>query len=103
MPTKLPLDTSSDPAAERDARRRERDERRGPQVERPETRPNARRPRLSVARPARRTVTTAGIVGIAVAIAAIMGSQGAQSWLIGLVVAILSLVLAAVFLSARRS
>ena len=61
-----------------------------------------RRKRLPLEAPLMRGVATAGIVGIAVAIAAIMGSQGSQGWLIGLVVSIASLVLAAVLWSSRR-
>ncbi len=49
-----------------------------------------------------RTVATAGVVAIAVAIAAIMGSQDSEAWLIGLVVSIVSLVLAALLWSSRR-
>jgi len=58
--------------------------------------------RLPLEAPLMRGVASAGIVGIAVAIAAIMGSQGAGGWLIGLVVSIVSLVLAAVLWSSRR-
>ena len=61
-----------------------------------------RRQRLPLEAPLMRGVATAGIVGIAVAIAAIMGSQGSQGWLIGLVVSIASLLLAAVLWSSRR-
>jgi hypothetical protein len=49
-----------------------------------------------------RVVATCGIVGICVAIAAIMGSSGSQHWLIGLVVSIVSVVLAAVLWSTRH-
>ena len=49
-----------------------------------------------------RTIATAGIVAIAVVIAAIMGSQDSQGWLIGLVVSVVSLVLAALLWSSRR-
>jgi hypothetical protein len=49
-----------------------------------------------------RLVATAGIVGIGVAIAAIMHAQKSQGWLIGLVVAIVSVVLAAFLWSSRR-
>ena len=49
-----------------------------------------------------RAVATAGIVGIGVAIAAIMASQDSKGWLIGLVVSIVSVVLAAVLWSSRR-
>jgi len=47
-------------------------------------------------------VATAGIIGIGVAIAAIMHSQKSQGWLIGLVVSAVSVILAAVLWSARR-
>lgn len=49
-----------------------------------------------------RLVATAGIIGIGVAIAAIMSSQKSQGWLIGLVVAIVSVILAAFLWSSRR-
>jgi protein-S-isoprenylcysteine O-methyltransferase Ste14 len=48
-----------------------------------------------------RLVATCGIVGIGVAIAAIMHSAGSQGWMIGLVVSIVSVVLAAVLWSSR--
>ena len=60
-----------------------------------------RRKRLPLEAPLMRAVASAGIVGIAVAIAAIMGSQGSEAWLIGLVVSSVSLVLAAVLWSSR--
>lgn len=49
-----------------------------------------------------RLVATAGIVGIGVAIAAIMTSQDSQGWLIGLVVSIVSVALAAILWSSQR-
>jgi hypothetical protein len=49
-----------------------------------------------------RIIATAGIVGIGAAIAAIMGSAHSRSWLIGLVVSIVSVLLAAVLWSSRR-
>ncbi len=49
-----------------------------------------------------RLVATAGIVGIGVAIAAIMYSQKSQGWLIGFVVSVVSVVLAAFLWSSRR-
>ena len=42
------------------------------------------------------------VVAIGVAIAAIMGSSGSQAWIIGLVVAIVSVVLAAILWSSRQ-
>jgi hypothetical protein len=78
----------SDPSAERDARRKERADRRGPRLDRPEQRkpPGTRPPLLTC-------VAGAGIVAIAVAIAALMGSQGSPGWLIGLVVSVVTFAL----------
>jgi hypothetical protein len=61
-----------------------------------------RRKRLPLEAPLMRIVATAGIVAIGVAIAAIMDSQDSQGWLIGLVVSLVSLVLAALLWSSRR-
>jgi protein-S-isoprenylcysteine O-methyltransferase Ste14 len=49
-----------------------------------------------------RIIATCGIVGIGVAIAAIMTSSRSQGWIIGLVVSIVSVVLAAVLWSSRQ-
>jgi hypothetical protein len=48
-----------------------------------------------------RVVATGGVVGIGVVIAAIMASSNPQGWLIGLVVSVVSVVLAAVLWSSR--
>ena len=48
-----------------------------------------------------RLVATGGIVGIGTAIAAIMGSQEVAAWIIGIVVATVSVVLAAILWSSR--
>jgi hypothetical protein len=85
-------------ASEREARRKAREapaERGGVMI------PDRRR-RLPLEAPLMRVIATAGIVGIAVVIAAIMTSQDSAGWLIGLVVSIVSLVLAAVLWSSRR-
>ena len=91
-----------DPGAERDARRHAREEARGPQAQRPEVRTPNRGKRAPLDAPQMRLVASALIVGIAVAIAAFMGSQDVQAWLIGLVVSVVSLLLAAVLWSSRR-
>jgi hypothetical protein len=85
------------PEAERQARRAERSAERRPGVMIP-----SRRKRLPLEAPLMRVVATAGIVAIAVVVAAIMGSQDSQAWLIGLVVSLVSLVLAALLWSSRR-
>jgi hypothetical protein len=48
-----------------------------------------------------RLVATCGILGICVALAAILGTQSVRAWIIGLVVSALSVVLAAVLWSSR--
>ena len=92
----------TDPGGEREARRQAREDRRGPSAERPAVMIPNRDKRLPLEAPLMRVVATAGIVAIAVAIAAIMGSQGSQAWLIGLAASVVSIVLAAVLWSSRR-
>jgi hypothetical protein len=89
------------PDAEREVRRTQRAQRRDP-ADRAGVMIPSRRKRLPLEAPLMRLVATAGIVAIAVAVAAIMSSQDSQGWLIGLVVSIVSLVLAAVLWSSRR-
>jgi hypothetical protein len=103
-PDEVPRATPAaiDPAAERDARRKAREDRRGPRSERPEVRSPSRRRRRPLEAPLMRGVAYAGIVGIAVAVAAIMSSQGSQGWLIGLATSIVTLVLGAVLSPSRR-
>ena len=48
-----------------------------------------------------RVVATGGIVGIGTALAAILGSQDVASWIIGLAVSTVAVVLAAVLWSSR--
>ncbi|WP_028063724.1 hypothetical protein [Solirubrobacter soli] len=92
----------SDPGAEREARRQAREERREPHAEPSGVMIPNRRKRLPLEAPLMRVVATAGIVGIAVVVAAIMSSQGSAGWLIGLATSIVSLALAAVLWSSRR-
>lgn len=94
--------TQSQPDAEREARRTTRSARREASTERPGVMIPNRLKRLPLETPLMRTVATAGIVGIAVVIAAIMASQDAAGWLTGLVVSSVSLVLAAMLWSSRR-
>jgi hypothetical protein len=49
-----------------------------------------------------RLAATAGIVAIAVALAALLSTQGAPGWLIGLAASAASLMLAALLWSPRR-
>lgn len=49
-----------------------------------------------------RLIATAGIIGIGVAIAAIMGSSNVQSWIVGLAVSVVTVILSAVLWSSRQ-
>ena len=48
-----------------------------------------------------RLVATGGIIGIGTALAAILDSQEVEAWIVGLVVAALSVLLAAILWSSR--
>jgi hypothetical protein len=91
------------PEDEREARRAARQEQRAGAAEpRPRTMIPARRQRLPLEGPLMRLVATAGIVGIGVVISAIMTSQDSAGWLIGVVVSVVTVVLAAILWSSRR-
>jgi uncharacterized membrane protein len=49
-----------------------------------------------------RLIATGGIIGIAVALGAILGGQDVAGWIIGLVVGVTSVVLAALLWSSRQ-
>jgi hypothetical protein len=97
----VPGNGEGQPDAEREARRAARTERREVPAERPGAMIPSGRKRLPLEAPLMRAVATGGIVGIGVVIAAIMTSQNSQGWLIGLVVSVVSVVLAAVLWSSR--
>ena len=48
-----------------------------------------------------RVVATGGVVGIGTALAAILGTQDVDAWIVGLVVSIVTVVLAAILWSSR--
>jgi len=102
MPATTPGNGEGQPNGEREARRAARSERRQAPAERPGVMIPSGRKRLPLEAPLMRAVATGGIVGIGVVIAAIMTSQNSKGWLIGLVVSIVSVVLAAVLWSSRR-
>jgi hypothetical protein len=102
MSATTPGNGDRQPDAEREARRAARSERRDPPAERPGVMIPSGRKRLPLEAPLMRLVATGGIVGIGVVIAAIMTSQDSKGWLIGLVVSIVSVVLAAILWSSRR-
>ena len=64
--------------------------------------PPRERRRSGVERLLVRIIATCGIVAIGVAIAAIMVSSNSQGWVVGLVVSIVSVVLAAMLWSSRQ-
>jgi hypothetical protein len=64
--------------------------------------PGRKRRRFGAERLLMRLIATAGVVAIGIAIAAIMTSSNSQGWLIGLVVACVSVILSAVLWSSRQ-
>jgi hypothetical protein len=85
-------------AAERQARQRERESRRHPQG----MVPARERRRTKVERGAMRLVATGGIIGIAVVLGAILVGQDVAGWIVGLVVGLTSVILAALLWSSRQ-
>jgi hypothetical protein len=75
---------------------------RAPAQDQPRTMLPARSKRSAAEAAFMRFIATAGIVGICVVIAAIMGSSDAEAWIIGLVVSLISVILAGVLWSSRR-
>ena len=64
--------------------------------------PRRARRRYGIERVFMRLVATGGIIGIGVALGAILASSDVQGWIIGLVVATISVVLSAVLWSSRQ-
>ncbi|MCA1690971.1 MAG: hypothetical protein LC733_01775 [Actinobacteria bacterium] len=60
------------------------------------------RRRTKMERVSMRVLATGGIVGIAVALGAVLGANDVAGWIIGLVVGLTSVVLAAVLWSSRQ-
>ena len=87
-------------AREREARHRERESRRRG---RPQGMvPGRERRRTKVERGAMRLVATAGIIGIAVLLGAVLVGQDVAGWIVGLVVGLTSVILAALLWSSRQ-
>ena len=84
----------------REARQLEREARRG---ERPQGMvPGRERRRTKVERGTMRLVATGGIVGIAVILGAVLVGQDVAGWIVGLVIGLTSLILAALLWSSRQ-
>jgi hypothetical protein len=92
-----PLPSASLPDYESPASIRSRQRRDAPNML-----PGRDRRRTGIERLFVRLIATGGIVGIGVAIAAIMVSSKSQGWVIGLVVSIVTVVLAAILWSSRQ-
>jgi hypothetical protein len=64
--------------------------------------PRRGRRRYGIERVFMRVVATGGVIGIGVALGAILASSNVQGWIIGLVVACVSVVLSGVLWSSRQ-
>jgi hypothetical protein len=64
--------------------------------------PGRGRRRFGLERILVRLVATGGVIGIGVALGAILASSNVQGWIVGLVVAIVSVVLSAILWSSRQ-
>jgi hypothetical protein len=93
--------TASEPElTAREARQREREARRG---ERPQGMvPGRQRRRTKLERGSMRLVATGGIIGIATVLGAVLVGQEVAGWIVGLVVGLTSLILAALLWSSRQ-
>jgi len=91
----LPVTQAESPATERH-------EPEAAMPQQPEVMIPRRGKRLPLEGPLMRLVATVGVIAIGVVIAAIMTSQHSKGWLIGVVVATVSVVLAGVLWSSRR-
>jgi protein-S-isoprenylcysteine O-methyltransferase Ste14 len=64
--------------------------------------PGRQRRTLGLERMLVRLVATGGVVGVGVALGAILRSSNVQGWIIGLVVALVSVILSAILWSSRQ-
>ena len=64
--------------------------------------PGRQRRTLGIERFFVRLVATGGIVGVGVALGAILSSSNVQGWIIGLVISIVTVVLSAILWSSRQ-
>jgi hypothetical protein len=84
----------------REARQREREARRG---ERPQGMvPGRERRRTKLERGSMRLVATGGIIGIAVVLGAVLVGQDVAGWIVGLVIGLTTVILAALLWSSRQ-
>jgi hypothetical protein len=97
--TGLTSEGESDAAQRSARRRREREDTGGPAGN---MLPGRARRRFGLERFVARLVATGGVIGIGVAIGAILAAASVQGWIIGLVVAVVSVVLSGMLWSSRQ-
>ena len=77
-----------------------------PEIHRPERPqgmlPGRERRRTKIERATMRVVATGGIIGIAVVLGAVMVDQDVDGWIVGLVIGLVSVILAAVLWSSQQ-
>jgi hypothetical protein len=86
--------------AAREDRRLERESRRQPAAQ--GMVPGRERRRTAVERGSMRVIATGGVVGIAVVLGAVLVGQDVAGWIVGLVVGLTSVILAALLWSSRQ-
>ena len=64
--------------------------------------PGRERRRTGIERGLMRLIATGGIIGVAVVLGAVLGGQDVAGWIIGLVVGLTSVILAALLWSSRQ-
>lgn len=74
----------------------------GPAARRGNMLPGRERRRFGVERLLARLIATLGIIGVGVALGAILGASKVQGWIMGLVVAAVTVILAALLWSSRQ-
>jgi hypothetical protein len=100
IPPATPALDGSDAAVERAERHRRRTADRGA---RPQGMvPGRERRRSGIERGAMRLLSTGGIVAVAVALGAVLVGQDVAGWIVGLVIGLVSVILAAVLWSSRQ-
>jgi hypothetical protein len=96
-------DESLGPGRELDQREARMREREGRRRERPQGMvPGRERRRTGIERGAMRAIATGGIVGIGVVLGALLVGQDVTGWIVGLVVSVVSIILAALLWSSRQ-
>jgi hypothetical protein len=101
--TPTPRDKRPDSGGEPDAREARFRERESRRRERPQGMvPGRERRRTGIERGLMRAIATGGIVGIGVVLGAVLAGQDVAGWIVGLVVSVISILLAALLWSSRQ-